>query len=195
MRGASAARKSSGWYEPNSGGSEPATRRRRSAAICCSACADAGGGGQLVGLVRESLVADVERHDRVAVRRDHLCARIDEVGVCLHHVVRAFGQRQSRPLGLAERCADSQQFTTHPAVQHRHFGHDEFWQPAADVNGRGISGGRHPGAGVRFAITGPWRDGAQINPARVAPRREAARQVPLVWDVTVASVRRWPAVR
>ena len=60
--------------------------------------------GQLAAARGEPLLAEVERHDRVGVRRDHVRPGLDEGAVRAGHPVGALEQRQRRPLGLAERA-------------------------------------------------------------------------------------------
>ena len=67
---------------------------------------------------REAFVTEVERHDCITVRRDHLCARIDEIAMGLDDPLGAFEQRQRRPFRLAERSPDTPQLAAHlPLLQ------------------------------------------------------------------------------
>jgi hypothetical protein len=56
-------------------------------------------------------------NDGVVVGDDHLGACVYELRVRVDHVVGALDEGQRRPLGLAERCADSPQKFAHPAVE------------------------------------------------------------------------------
>ena len=75
-----------------------------------------GQAGQGHALRVKALLADMKRHDRVAIGRQHLRAAVGKSIVRLAHKLRPLHQRQGRPFGLLKRGAYALEFTAHAAI-------------------------------------------------------------------------------